>query len=100
MDFKCQRLGCGGNHNTLMHRPTARIARDLRGGSNQRDDASPDGNNGTRVTTEQQLLQVSSGARDVTGNGIAVPRLYPWLKNGMWKLINLFGMYQSSFNIL
>ena len=61
-----------------MHRPTARIARDLRGGSNHRDDTSPDGNNGTRVTTEQQLLQVSSGAHDVTGAMLlAMESLYP-----------------------
>ena len=76
MNFKCQRLGCGGNHHTLMHRPTARIARDVSSGSNQRDNASPGRNNGTRVTAEQQLLQVSSGACDVTGasngSGIAI----------------------------
>jgi len=76
VNFKCQRLGCGGNHHTLMHRPTARIGRDLRSGSNQRDNASQSSNNGTSVSTEQQLPQVSSGPRDVTGagngNGIAV----------------------------
>ena len=76
VNFKCQRLGCGGNHHTLMHRPTATIARDLSSGSNQRDNASVGGNDGTRVTTEWQLQQVSSGAHDVTGagngNGIAV----------------------------
>ena len=76
VNFKCQRLGCGGNHHTLMHRPTTRIARDLSSGSSRRDNASQSGNNGTSVTTEQQLLQVSSGSRDVTGagngNGIAV----------------------------
>ena len=76
VNFNCQRPGCGGNHHTLMHRPTGRIARDLSNGSNQRDNASTGSNDGTRVTTERQLLQVSSGARDVTGagngNGIAV----------------------------
>lgn len=59
VNFKCQRLGCGGNHHTLMHRPTARIARDVSSGSNQRGNASPGSNNGTRFTAEQQLLQVS-----------------------------------------
>ena len=51
---------------TLMHRPAARIAREISGGSSQRDNASQSGNNGTSVTTEQQ---VSSGSRDVTGTG-------------------------------
>ena len=75
VNFKCQRLGCKGNHHTLMHRPTG-IGRDLSSGSSNRDSASQSGNNGTSVSTEQQLLQVSSGSRDVTGagngNGIAV----------------------------
>ena len=76
VNFKCQRLDCGGNHHTLMHRPTARIARGLSSVSSQRDNASQSGNNGTGVTTEQQLIQVSSGSCDVTGasnsNRIAV----------------------------
>lgn len=66
VNFKCQKSGCGGNHHTLMHRPTARIAREISSGSCQRDNASQSGNNGTSVTTEQQ---VSSGSRDVTGTG-------------------------------
>ena len=66
VNFKCQKSGCGGNHHTLMHRPTARIAREISSGSSQRDNASQSGNNGTSVTTEQQ---VSSGSRDVTGTG-------------------------------
>ena len=73
VNFKCQKSGCGGNHHTLMHRPTARIAREISSGSSQRDNASQSGNNGTSVTTEQQ---VSSGSRYVTGagngNGITV----------------------------
>ena len=69
VNFKCQRLNCGGNHHTLMHRPTARIARGLSSVSSQRDNASQSGNNGTSVTTEQQLIQVSSGSCDVTGAG-------------------------------
>ena len=76
MNFKCQRFGCGGNHHTLMHHPTATIARDISSASNQRDNASQSGNNGTSVATEQKLLGVSSGSCDVTGagngNGIAV----------------------------
>ena len=52
-----------------MHRPTARIGRDISYGSSQRDNVSQSGNNGTSVTAEQQLLQVSSGSRDVTGAG-------------------------------
>ena len=56
VNFKCQRLGCGGNHHTLVHGLTARIARDVSSGSNQRDNASPGRNNGTRVTVEQQWL--------------------------------------------
>ena len=66
VNFKCQKSGCGGNHHTLMHRPTARIAREISSGSSQRDNASQSGNDGTSVTTEQQ---VSSGPRDVTGAG-------------------------------
>ncbi|XP_067055972.1 uncharacterized protein [Acropora muricata] len=73
VNFKCQKSGCGGNHHTLMHRPTARIAREISSGSSQRDNASQSVNNGTSVATEQQ---VSSGSRDVTGagngNGITV----------------------------
>ena len=76
MNFKCQKLGCGGNHHILMHRPTARIGRDLSSESSQRDNVSQNGNNGTTVSAEQQLPPVSSGSRDVTGagngNGIAV----------------------------
>ena len=56
----------GGNHHTLRHRPTARIAREISSGSSQRDNASQSGNDGTSVTTEQQ---VPSGSRDVTGAG-------------------------------
>ena len=71
--FKCQKYGCGGNHHTLILRPTSRIAREISSGSGQRDNASQSGNNGTCFTTEQQ---VSSGSRDVTGaskgNGITV----------------------------
>ena len=66
MNFKCQKSGCGGNHHILMHRPTARIARKISSGSSQRDNASQSGDNGTSVTTEQQ---VASGFRDVTGTG-------------------------------
>ena len=69
VNFKCQRLYCGGNYHTLMHRPTARIARGLSSVSSQRDNASQSGNNGTSVTTEQQFIQVSSGSCDVTGAG-------------------------------
>ena len=76
VNFKCRRFGCGGNHYTLMHRPTARIARDISSGSSQRDNGSQSGNDGTSVATEEQLLRVSSGSRDDTGtgngNGIAV----------------------------
>ena len=50
-DFKCQRLGCGGNDHTLMHRPTATIGRDLRSGSSQRDNASQSSNNAASVST-------------------------------------------------
>ena len=61
--FKCQKCGCGGNHHTLMHRPTAR---QISSGSSQRHNASQSGDNGTSVTSEQQ---VSSGSCDVTGTG-------------------------------
>ena len=37
VNLKCQKSGCGGNHHTLMHRPTARIAREISSGSSQRD---------------------------------------------------------------
>ena len=65
--FKCHRHGCRGNH----HTPTSRIARDLSSGSSQRDNAIQGGNSGTRVTTEQQLQQVSLRSCNVTevGNG-------------------------------
>lgn len=66
VNFKYKKSGCGGNHHTLMNRPTTRIARKISSGSSQRDNASQSGNNGTSVTTEQQ---VSSGSRDVTGTG-------------------------------
>ena len=73
VNFKCHKSGCGGNHHTLMHRPTARITREISSESSQRDNASQSGNYGTSVTTEQQ---VPSGSRDVTetcnGNGITV----------------------------
>lgn len=76
VNFKCQKPGCGGNHHTLMHRPTARIGRDLSSGSSQRDNVSQNGNDGTSVSAEQQLPPVSSWSCDVTGagngNGIAV----------------------------
>ena len=32
VNFKCQKSGCGGNHHTLTHRPTARIAREISSG--------------------------------------------------------------------
>ena len=59
VNFKCQKSGCGGNHHTLMHRPTARIAREISSGSSQRDNASESG------TMEPVLLQSNKCLQDL-----------------------------------
>ena len=79
VNFKCQKLGCGGNHHTLMHRPTAGSGRDLNSGSSQRNNASQNSNISTTTAIADQHLQpsqVTVGSHDVTGagngNGISV----------------------------
>ena len=72
VNFKCQKLGCGCNHYTVMHRPTDGIERNLNSGSNQRNNASQNSNiSATSAITEQdlQLSQVTAGSHDVTGAG-------------------------------